>query len=40
MSAPPPAALQNLRSLVFRNHALNLEQEIIFRVRRSNGSEK
>ena len=31
MSAPPPAALQNLRSLVFRNHALNLEQEIIFR---------
>ena len=31
MSAPAPAALQNLRSLVFRDHALNLKQKIIFR---------
>jgi NAD(P)-dependent dehydrogenase (short-subunit alcohol dehydrogenase family) len=31
MSAPAPAALQNLRSLVLRDHALNLKQKIIFR---------
>jgi hypothetical protein len=29
--SPASAAFQNLRSLVFRYHALNLEQEIIFR---------
>ncbi len=31
VSTPAPAALQNFRLLIFCDHALNLEQEIIFR---------
>jgi len=32
VSLTPPRALQDLRTFVFRNHALELNQELIFRA--------